>query len=177
MKKQTIEHLSEKPIEVGVFDTVEAAGNAVDGLLAAGFTVDQITVVCSDETKEQFFRAFEHQQPAGSHDARATVTGGAVGALLAGLSIVATAAVTGGVAILAAGPISAVAGGVAGGFVGAMMTRGVEKSLADFYQQAVVDGRILVAAEDTGPNGEQSLAAAASVLTSAGAKALALPEG
>ena len=77
----------------------------------------------------------------------------------------------------AAGPITAWAGGVAGGLVGAMMTRGVEKEIANFYQQAVVDGQILVAADDNRPDNERSLARAARVLAESGAKPLPLPEG
>jgi hypothetical protein len=63
-----------------------------------------------------------------------------------------------------------------------MMTRGVEKELANYYQQAVVQGEILVAAEapqagggDLGP--QPSLEAAARILSNAGAKPLELPEG
>jgi hypothetical protein len=61
--------------------------------------------------------------------------------------------------------------------VGAMMTRGVEKELANYYQQAVVDGQILVAAEDPGPNHTAALARAAKILSDAGAKPVPLPEG
>lgn len=167
----------ERPFEAGVFDTVEGAIRAVDGLIEAGFGRDDITVVCSDQTKERYFRAFEHQEPAGSYSAKATAAGSAIGAIVAGLTVVASAVATGGLAILAAGPITAVAGGVAGGFVGAMMTRGVEKELANFYQQAVIDGRILVAAEDHGPNAQERLTRAAKVLASAGAQSVSLEEG
>jgi hypothetical protein len=93
------------------------------------------------------------------------------------LSVVASAFATGSLALWAAGPISAWAGGVAGGLVGAMMTRGVEKELANFYQQAVMKGQILVAAEDHSPNNERALQKAASILADAGAMPLALPEG
>ncbi|MEX2316157.1 MAG: hypothetical protein WD669_03330 [Pirellulales bacterium] len=167
----------DRPIEVGVFDSVDAASRAVEGLLAAGFTVEQITVICSDETKERKFHAFEHQEPAGTYGVKATVAGSALGALVGGLAVIASAVATGGVAILAAGPISAAAGGVAGGFIGAMMTRGVEKELANFYQQSVLQGRILVAAEDKGPHAQQSLARAARILADAGALPLPLDEG
>jgi hypothetical protein len=57
-----------------------------------------------------------------------------------------------------------------------MMTRGVERELADFYQQAVIDGRIVVAAEDMGPNSKQTLACAALALSEAGAKPISLPK-
>jgi hypothetical protein len=166
----------ERPLEVGIFDSVDAASQAIDGLLNAGFTRDEITVICSDQTKERYFKAFEHQEPAGTYDAKAVATGGALGAIVAGLTVLASAVATGGLAIFAAGPITA-AGGVAGGFIGAMMTRGVEKELADYYQQAVVKGRILVAVEDDGPGAHSRLTRAAGIFAAAGAQPLALREG
>jgi hypothetical protein len=166
-----------RPLEVGVFDFVDDARRAVQGLLDAGFTPQQITVVCSDETKERNFREFEHQEPAGTFTPGATIAGATIGALLGGLTVVASAIVTGGLALWAAGPITAWAGGVAGGLVGAMMTRGVEKELANFYQQAVISGQILVAAEDHGPNHSQRMATAAKILADAGAQPLPMEEG
>ncbi len=71
---------AERPIEVGIFDSVESADRAVAGLLKAGFTVDQITVVCSDETKERYFRKYEHQEPAGTLSPITAAAGGAIGA-------------------------------------------------------------------------------------------------
>ena len=164
-------------LEVGVFDTVDAAREAVRGLLEVGFTQEQITVVCSDDTKERYFSEFEHQHPAGTYTPTAAITGGTIGALLGGLTIVASAVATGGLALWAAGPITVWFGGVAGGLVGAMMTRGVEKELANFYQQAVAAGQILVAAEDRGANHSQMLAKAEKVLVDAGAQPLPMREG
>ena len=165
------------PFEAGVFSNVEDATRAVHDLLAAGFTKDHITVVCSDETKERHFREFEHQDPAGTYTPTAAIVGGTIGAALGGVSVIAAAVATGGTALWAAGPITAWAGGVAGGLVGAMMTRGVEKELANYYQQAVVEGQILVAAEDHGENREATLSQAAKILAEAGAKPVSLSEG
>jgi hypothetical protein len=166
-----------RPLEAGVFNTVDGARRAVQDLRAAGFTQEQITVVCSNETKERHFSEFDHQQPAGTHAATAAIAGGTIGALLGGLTVIGAAVATGGLALWAAGPITAWAGGVAGGLVGAMMTRGVEKELANFYQQAVVSGQILVAAEDHGPESAQRLARAAEIFAAAGAQPLPLREG
>jgi outer membrane lipoprotein SlyB len=163
-------------LEVGVFTTVEDARRAVNGLLDAGFPKQKITVVCSDDTKERYFREFEHQEPAGTYTPTATIAGGTIGALLGGATVVASAVATGSLALWAAGPITAWAGGVAGGLVGAMMTRGVEKELANFYQQAVIEGQILVAAE-ADDAGSPSLSEAVRILAEAGAKPLTLPEG
>jgi hypothetical protein len=166
-----------RPIEAGVFNSVESARKAVHDLRAIGFTKDQITVVCSNETKERYFSEFDHQQPAGTHTPTATIAGGTIGAVLGGLTVIASAVATGSLALWAAGPITAWAGGVAGGLVGAMMTRGVEKELANFYQQAVVSGQILVAAEDHSADGAQHLSRAAEILAAAGAQPLPLQEG
>src|SRR3954466_9339444 len=164
-------------VEVGIFDTVDEARRAVHELHRAGFSNDHITVVCSDETKERYFSEFEHQDPAGTYTPAATIAGGTIGALLGGLTVVVSAIATGGLALWAAGPITAWAGGVAGGLVGAMMTRGFEKELANFYQQAVVSGQILVAAEAHGANSSQMLATAEKILADSGAQPLPMEEG
>jgi hypothetical protein len=81
---------------------------------------------------------------------------------------------------LATAGIAAWAGGVAGGLFGAMMSRGVERELANFYQQAVIDGDILVAVEvheDSSAMPGRDLARASQILAEAGAKPLKLPEG
>jgi hypothetical protein len=174
MKNQ---HTLEGTFEAGVFSDIDDARRAVQGLLAAGFTTEHISVLCSDETKELYFKEFEHQDPAGTHTSKAAVVGGTIGAAVGGLAVIASAVATGSLALWAAGPISAWAGGVTGGLVGAMMTRGIEKELANYYQQAVLDGQILVAAEDHGPDREASLVRAAQVLAKAGAQPVELPEG
>lgn len=168
--------LEKLPIEVGVFSTVEAARNAVVHLLEAGFTAEQISVVCSDEKKEGLFREFEHQKPAGTTTAKATVIGGSIGAAIGGLAVIGTAVATGSATLWAAGPIFAWTGGIAGGLVGAMMTRGIEKELANFYQQAVIDGDLLVAVEDHHKD-QTRLAKAAQIFAGLGAVPMPLREG
>lgn len=168
---------ADRTAEVGVFATVEEAEDAVRRLLDAGFTNEQITVICSDENKERYFREFEHQEPAGTFAAKAALTGGAIGALLGGLPVIGAAIATGSLVLWVAGPAVAGALGIAGGLVGAMSTRGVEKEIANYYQQAVSDGFILVAAEAKGPDRERRLGEAAVIFAAVGAKPISLPEG
>jgi len=150
-------------------------------LLEAGFTCEQVTVICSDKTVERHFAAFEHQDPAGAHTPAAVATGGVIGAVLGGLTVALGAAATGGVAIIATAGAAAWTGGVVGGLVGAMMTRGVERELANYYDQAVTAGRILVAADalpDAPADKQQrQLARAEAILHEAGAEPLPLVEG
>lgn len=166
----------EAPIRVGVFSTIEAADCAVDSLAKAGFTSEQISVLCSEPATEMRYRKFEHQDPAGKNTALAAATGSAIGVVLGGLTVLAGAVTTGGVGILAAGGLAVWTGGVVGGLVGAMMTRGVERELADYYDQAVARGKILVAAEDHGETQRQRLALAERILSACGAEPIALSE-
>ena len=168
---------TEKPFRVGIFPTVDGADRAVDGLLKAGFTKDHITVVCSDEVTERHFHQFEHREPAGTHTPMAAATGSAIGALLGGLATVATVTATGGMGIVIAGPLFLGTGAVVGGLIGAMTTRGVENELANYYDQAVTRGKILVAAEAHGSGAADTLARAESILHEAGAEPIRLSEG
>jgi hypothetical protein len=173
MHNTAIQPISNRNVEAGIFATVEQAEAAVRQLLQAGFDKEHITVVCSDEKKEQYFREFEHQEPAGTFTPQAALTGMAVGALLGGIPVIGAAMATGSVLLWVAGPAAAGALGVAGGLVGAMSTRGVEKEVANYYQQAVAEGAILVAAEASGANTSQ----AAGIFCELGAKPLPLREG
>lgn len=165
-----------RPVRAAVFSSSEAAERAVHELQAAGFSEREITVVCSDETRERSLRRFEHQKPAGANTPVAAATGGAIGATLFGLTAIAASA-TGGIPLAIAGGWALLTGGVAGGFLGAMLTRGFEKEAADFYDQAVAGGKILVAVEVHGPAAERRIAQAWRILEQAGAEPLPLPEG
>lgn len=169
--------IPERPIRVGIFSTIETANRAVQGLLDAGYTKEQITVISSDKAKEKPFHEYEHQDRAGEHTIEAAATGGAIGAALGGLAAVAGVVATGGAALLAAGGLAAWGGGIVGGLIGAMTTRGIEKELADYYDQAVVRGKILVAAEITPEHPGPPLAQAERALAAAGAEPVALREG
>jgi hypothetical protein len=166
-----------QPIRVGIFATVSAAERAVQDLLSIGFSADQITVVCSDPQKERNFEQFHHQDPAGTTTPAKAVAGGAIGAALGGLTILAGASATGGTALLAAGGAVAWTGGVLGGLIGAMMSRGVERELANFYDQEVQRGQLLVAVEDHGDNAKHRLQEAEQILADAGAEPMPLREG
>ncbi len=173
-------HFRNKPFRVGVFAKVEQADEAVRGLLAAGFTEKEISVVCSDKVKEEHFKRFEHEDPAGAHTAAAAASGAAIGGLVGLMSMAAFVTGTGGLGLFVFGPLflsSAGAGALVGGLVGAMTTRGLEQEIANFYDQAVVQGKVLVAAEAHGDNAAARLARAEQILHQAGAAPVALDQG
>ncbi|MCE9636466.1 MAG: hypothetical protein K8T90_12240 [Planctomycetes bacterium] len=172
-------------VRIAVFETVPKAAKAVQGLLAAGFLKEHISVVCSDRVKESIFSEFEHDRPAGATTASAAGTGAVVGGVAAGLAAVTGVALgvaTGGLGLLVLGPLFAGTGAAVGTFVGAMMSRGVEHEVANYYDQAVKAGEILVAAEAEGdPAADlrtcELLERAERVFAEVGARPMALPQG
>src|SRR5262245_50365398 len=166
-----------KPYRVGVFRTVAQADRAVHDLMAAGFSKDEIAVVCSNQRKEGAIHGeVERPKPDVEYPMRAIGTGGAIGATIGGLALATVAAATGGVGLLAAGAVLMAGGAIGGAFVGAMSTRGLEGELGAYYEQAVRQGDVLVAAEAHGPEGERRLAEAERVLERAGAHPVPLQE-
>ncbi len=167
----------DKPIRAALFATLQEADDVVRKLLDANFTKEQITVMCSDEHKERHFKEFEHQKPAGTYEPYTALAGGVIGAVLGGLSIVTGIALAGGTALLATGALGAWGGGVFGGLIGAMMSRGVERELANFYDQEVQKGLILIAVDYQGPDQAQRLAEAERIFAHSNARPIPLVEG
>jgi uncharacterized protein YcfJ len=169
---------SQSTVRVGIFGSVASADAAIVRLINAGFTKEQITVVAPRRIKDHF--APEHpMEPGGSHTAGAVAVGGAIGAVLGGVIAAAAIIGTGATALIVAGPLVAAAAGgaAAGGFIGAMMTRGVEREAAQFYDQAVRDGKILVGVAYTGADQRARLTLVERVLNEAGAEPLPLQQG
>lgn len=173
---ETEREKQDRPVRVGVFSDVEHADQAVSRLLAAGYARDQLSVVCSDETIRAHYDGIKTEVPAGAHTPLAVAAGGTLGAI-GGLALAAVGAGMGNPALLAAGGLAFWTGGVVGGLVAAMMTRGIEKSAAELYSQALTENKILVAVESHEQDPALSLARAEKILNEAGAEPLALPEG
>jgi len=166
------------PVRVGVFDHLADADLAVERLIRAGFDKQHITVICPTCNVDKFADV-HREEPAGSHTPVAAASGGAIGALLGGFMAVVGTAATGGLSLLVVGPLLLGAGGgaVAGGFIGAMMTRGMEDQAADFYDQALRKGQTLVAVELDGRSSSPTLEHADQILAELASEHLALPKG
>jgi hypothetical protein len=169
--------ISKMPIRVGVYDSVDAADRAVNGLLIKGFTEDEVTVFCSGEKQQRHFERFEPPATTGPAIGSA-IMGSALGSALGGLTAIAGLMTIAGIPVLVAGGMAGMlTGGVVGGLGGAMMKRGFEKESADFFDQAVADGNILVAVELAEPVDRRRLDEAAEILAEAGADPVPLREG
>jgi len=166
---------SNSRVHVGVYENVPEADRAVWELVHAGIARERITVICPTCTHEKY-EGLHQEQPSGSHTAAGAAAGGAIGALLGGLAAVIGITASGGMGLVVAGPLlfSSGTGAVFGGFVGAMMTRGMEREVADFYDQALEKGKVLLAVEVGDEVTADQVAIADRIFAETGAETLTL---
>lgn len=131
----------------GIFKNRASAEAAVEQLLNAGFSRDDISVLMSDATRgREFVVAAASKAPEGASAGAAI--GGVFGALAAGLVAVGVISVPG-LGLVAAGPIVAAlagagAGGATGGAIGALVGAGFPEHEAVMYSQELSSGGILL---------------------------------
>jgi len=132
----------------GIYPNTAAAESAVDRLISAGFSNDDVSVLMSDVdgTKE-----FAHQKATKAPEGTAVgvTTGGIVGGTLGLLAGIGALAIPGVGPLIAAGPIMGAlaglgVGGAVGGLVGALVGMGIPEYEAKRYEGRVKDGGVLL---------------------------------
>jgi hypothetical protein len=128
----------------GVFESRSAAETAVHELERRGFGANDITLMVAEGTGW----TLETKTKAPEGAIAGAATGGLLGALIAGLTSVGVIG-TGGIGILATGPLVAAlagagAGGSAGGIVGGLIGAGMPELEAEFIEQELGRGRVLL---------------------------------
>jgi hypothetical protein len=133
------------PIRTGTFDDADQAADAIAALREAGFPRSQIKVVCSDAELRERFDQYVDEQPAGARTPGALTGAGIAYFCLAaiGLAVGFFASLTTTLIVLCV--LLGIALLVT--FGATMMTRANERELSNYYSQAVVPGRILVAVD------------------------------
>lgn len=130
------------------FKTRAAAEDAVDSLIAGGFFQEDISLLVTDTTRGSAF-ALKEGTKSESYEATGAEAGGAFGAITA-LLISASVIPSGGLSLVAIGPIAATlaglgAGGLLGGLVGSLVGLGVPEHEAKIFEKDVQAGNILLA--------------------------------
>jgi hypothetical protein len=161
--------MSERTSRVGFFSSKEQAEQAVQDLLAAGFTKAELAVICPADRKKGVGFSAPRAEPAGSHGAEALTERGAIGAAIGGIALAATALVTGGAGLLPAVPVLVGGGAIAGGFSSLILSDGYGKGVGDYYLDAIHQGNIVVGVEVEGEESDALLAQAERILIDDGA--------
>src|SRR6201997_3817395 len=132
----------------GIFASIAAAETAVDRLVAAGFSPQDISVLMADkESRREFATGKNTKAPEGATTGAGV--GGAVGGTLGLLAGIGALAIPGVGPLIAAGPIMATlagvgAGGALGGMVGALVGMGIPEYEAKRYEGFVKNGGTLL---------------------------------
>src|SRR6201991_2401325 len=132
----------------GIYKSNTAAEAAVDQLVAAGFSNQDVSVLMADRKGSKDFAAEKNTK--GPEGATTGVgVGGAVGGTLGLLAGIGALAIPGVGPLIAAGPIMGAlaglgVGGAVGGLVGALVGLGIPEYEAKRYEGRVKDGGVLV---------------------------------
>jgi hypothetical protein len=132
----------------GIYKTRTQAEQAVDRLLAAGFSNNDISVLLPDTASSKEF-AHEKNTKAPEGTATGVATGGVVGGTLGLLAGIGALAIPGVGPLIAAGPIMASlaglgVGGAVGGLIGALVGMGIPEYEAKRYEGRVKAGGVLL---------------------------------
>jgi hypothetical protein len=161
--------IGDQQLRAGAFNTVGEADLAIRRLLAAGFTRDQLAVVCPGKFQEHFVPEVHQSETPSAGTGQTMATGGAIGATLGGLALAATV-ITGGVGAVAAAALIG-GGAIAGAFSSLIVSKGYEEEADDYFKQAIERGQIVVGVEIQGEENIQLLEAQR-ILDEAGAQVL-----
>ncbi len=138
---------TDKHTVVGVFGGPNHAEQALNGLKAAGFTPEQVSVVAQDKHDVQ--QLAEHTDMAGEGAAVGAVSGGLLGGVAGFVLGISALVIPGigpivGTGIIVSTLAGAGIGAVAGGLVGALTAQGVDEHDAREYEGHVKAGSILL---------------------------------
>jgi hypothetical protein len=132
----------------GIYKNNAAAEAAVDQLVAAGFSNQDVSVLMADRRSSKDFATEKNTKVPEGATTGAGV-GGAVGGTLGLLAGIGALAIPGVGPLIAAGPIMGAlaglgAGGAVGGVVGALVGLGIPEYEAKRYEGRVKDGGVLL---------------------------------
>ncbi len=139
---------SKKIAVFGLYPNVERAERAVDELVSASFSSDDVSVLLADNQGSKDF-AHEKQTKAPEGTTTGAAAGGTIGGTLGLLAGIGALAIPGVGPFIAAGPIMGAlagigVGGAVGGLVGALVGMGIPEYEAKRYEGRVKEGGVLL---------------------------------
>lgn len=136
-----------------IFHDSEDAEAAYRETRERGYGRDEITVLMSEQARDEFFPTedvvVEEESKALEGTGAGGAIGAAVGAIAGAIAAVGTTVMIPGLGLVVAGPLAAAlagagAGGVTGGLIGALVGAGMTEERATIYRTAVEEGGIVM---------------------------------
>lgn len=139
-----------------VFHSANAANEYYDRLIKLGYDNDDITVLLSKETKDEFYASNPHVEKTGDAALKGagtgSIVGGTTGAVAGAIAAIGTSVLIPGLGIAIAGPLAAAfagagAGAAGGAIIGALTNAGLSDDVATKYKEYMEKGKIIVSVE------------------------------
>ena len=144
----------ESGVMTGMFNDRESSEGAYRSLRDRGYSDDDINVMMSDETRNNWYGDDAHSDTEMAHKMAegagiGGATGGTLGALLGGLTALGTNLVLPGLGLIVWGPIAAALagagiGGAAGTLAGALIGWGIPEDRAHEYEKGIQNGGAVI---------------------------------
>lgn len=136
----------------GMFRDRESAERAYNSAIDRGYTRDDVNVLMSDKTRDEWFgndADTELGSKALEGAGAGSAIGGTLGAIIGGIAAIGTSVVLPGLGLIVAGPLAAAlagagAGGLTGGLVGALIGSGIPEDRAVVYEEGIKNGGMVV---------------------------------
>ncbi len=131
-----------------IFPNYKTAAQAMEALRMRGFSDSDFSILAAENSATKEIKVEENTKAPEGASIGASI-GGVIGATVAGLTAVGTITATGGLGLLAAGPVVAAfagagAGGVAGGLLGGLIGLGIPETEARFIDEKVGKGYVML---------------------------------
>lgn len=132
---------------IGTFKSPADAQVAIDRMMVAGVTNDELSVMMAEGTRNTHF-AIDKSTKVAEGAATGGAIGGTLGAIVAGIVAVSTIVVPG-LGLVAAGSLVAAlagagAGAATGGLIGGLVGLGFDKHQAELVEKSLRDGHIAI---------------------------------
>ena len=141
-----------------VFHSTDAAHSYYDHLIERGYDKDDITILMSKETKEEYYDS--QKEDTGSEALKGagagSAIGGLAGAVAGAVAAIGTSLVLPGIGLVVAGPLAAAfagagIGGAGGALVGALTKAGLSESKSAEYVEYLEKGDIIISVDPKNP--------------------------
>lgn len=139
-----------------IFHDADEAEDAYEKALDHGYTKDEITVLMSEQARDEYYPSERIEVEEESKALEGTAVGGTVGAtvgaIAAAVAAIGTVLAIPPLGLVVAGPLAAGlagagAGGITGGLVGAMVGAGMNEERAKIYKTAIEKGGLIMSVE------------------------------
>lgn len=144
---------TDNTILTGLFRDRVGTENAFNTLQEIGYSKDEINLVMSEATRENYFLGAVKETKIGTKATegagKGSALGGTMGAIAGVIAAIGTSIAIPGLGLVIAGPIAAGlagagVGGITGGVIGALVGSGIPEARARLYESGIKEGNIVM---------------------------------